>query len=496
MYKKPFALGVILLFLLSTLQSYTGENIKPIEEQSENNFLQNKNINVTVHGFIVDESNATPITNAYVYAIIPKIEGNNENYTLIGTYTNHTGWYELIIPHGTVLMIYVRAQKYFMNFTNIYFPISEIIWLNFSLKKGRALETSTIQGYITDNRTQNKLNKALVVILWKDEQNNIDINYTYTNQNGFYKVNMTNGLIIIVVFYSEFFHFQSSEFWIDAWSTRWFNLSMTPLPEENAITCGYIYDSEILEPIENVSIDLNWRRDNTTYYGYPSFDNSTFTDSNGYYMMKTAQGVIDLICYHKNYSYYHFSYYDIGDNETFWLNISLEPKYYNYFYKWTKKTGNYSFSDLFVSKKESYIDDFLVSVEQGDVLTSVEVNVNWIDDFTYGLLFTKGKDVLTVNISHNDDVFIETSTHAGNHFFLFFANDIPSDGMVSARNLEQADELIREEFRDMNNASFDVVIDIDIGEKIWRVLKYLRDKGNSFEMDYEYSYYEYSIEEN
>ena len=57
-------------------------------------------------------------------------------------------------------------------------------------------------------------------------------------------------------------------------------------------------------------------------------------------------------------------------------------------------------------------------------------------------------------------------------------------------------ELIRETFNNLNHSYLHVKIDIDTGERIWRLLRFLRDNGNSFEMNYEYTYYEYSIEEN
>jgi len=531
MLKKLKSFIIILIFLLSSVTTMVlGFNNDTLDRQMENeefqniekknylinyiedisnkintndknntgSFFKNNSDNITIFGFVKDNSSNLPIENAHVYILYQKFNETGENYS-ISAYTNQTGWYKLIIPRSDYIdllkytFVFARAQKYFWNeYTIDLTQNQDLFWANISLTKGRAPETSTIKGFITDEKTGDYLKEAFVICIWRDSQNNGDINITYSDQNGYYQMNVTNGLIVIYILHPNHLAFYSDEYWIYAWENRWLNFSLIPILEKNAIVNGHIYDSDTGDPIENVDVRLRWARENTVPNLY---NNYTTSDSQGYFMTKTAEGNIYLRFDHDDYHYYQTPEFAIEDNGTVILNISLEPYLHIYNYKWTRKIGNYDFGDLFVDKRVPYMDSFLISNEQGSVLTSATIYVNWMDDNTYGLLFKKGEDILNVNISYDDTFIQENSIGSGNISYNFRINDLPADGFVLAINPEHANNLIKKSFLNLNNAFFYVIVDIDTGEKIWRVLQYLRDKGNTFDMNYEYVYYEYFIEE-
>ena len=60
---------------------------------------------------------------------------------------------------------------------------------------------------------------------------------------------------------------------------------------------------------------------------------------------------------------------------------------------------------------------------------------------------------------------------------------------VTAIDIDEANGKIIGEFSGKDTASFDTKITIKTGEKIWRPLKYFKDKGNGFDLTVTYTYY-------
>lgn len=174
-----------------------------------------------------------------------------------------------------------------------------------------------------------------------------------------------------------------------------------------------------------------------------------------------------------------------------------EPEYETYSYTWTRNTGETTIGgSLYVGKKSPYSDSFTITASSGSVLTDVEVQINWEDDSTYGLLIKKGKDTLTADVSQQGGETIqESSEGSGNMTFAFNLNDIPSSDSVLAEDKSDAGSIIDGMFSGENDESFDVEASIETGERMIRILKFLKDKGNDFELKAKYTYYVYEIEE-
>jgi len=179
-----------------------------------------------------------------------------------------------------------------------------------------------------------------------------------------------------------------------------------------------------------------------------------------------------------------------------WEDEKTEPEMKTYKITWTEETNEMDISD-YVSNSEPYSLTKIISVNDGFVLTDVEFEVNWEDDSTYGLVRDLGLDTLGAKIyksGHECDE--ETTTGSGNMTFNFRnINDEPFLDSVEAENSNEADDKIIEDFDGQNEETYEIEISISTGEKVRRPLKYLRDKGNDFEIKIVYTYYSYEFEE-
>jgi len=159
-------------------------------------------------------------------------------------------------------------------------------------------------------------------------------------------------------------------------------------------------------------------------------------------------------------------------------------------------TWNEITSDMTIGRvaSKTYNDSISISVYDGSVLGSVNVNIIWSDDHVYGLLKNKGLDTLTAEITYKGDTQKISSNGSGNILFDDFkVNSKPTYTSVSAKNLGDAIEKVKSNFSNSGNASFDTNIRVDTGEKLWRPLKYLMDKGNRFKIEVMYTYYIFDI---
>jgi Carboxypeptidase regulatory-like domain/Bacterial Ig domain len=184
------------------------------------------------------------------------------------------------------------------------------------------VENSTICGYILDNTTEEPIEDARVNIFWSGHQG-IIVNYTYSNTLGFYSIDIEMSEVLLVVrasgYFSQFMEindFEDNE-------TVWYNVSLNPgAPLENSIVCGYITDNLTDKPIDGADvICVNYA--NSTPYDW----NYTFTNSSGFYRINVST-VGDAYFYSDADGYYSNATmeYTISENETLWLNISLDPR--------------------------------------------------------------------------------------------------------------------------------------------------------------------------
>jgi len=169
-----------------------------------------------------------------------------------------------------------------------------------------------------------------------------------------------------------------------------------------------------------------------------------------------------------------------------------------YTYTWEQHTGEKVIGEsLNAGKNSPYEDTFMVSSGPNTVITNVDLNLVWKDDYSYGLLVKRGLDTLSAEISLDDETKTESSKGSGNFTFFYTVNSRPDDSSVEARDLTEAKTNINNIINGGNEASFDATVTVNTGERFWHLLhllKVIRDKGNDFELTATYTYYEYNIQ--
>jgi hypothetical protein len=135
-----------------------------------------------------------------------------------------------------------------------------------------------------------------------------------------------------------------------------------------------------------------------------------------------------------------------------------------------------------------------IDIEHKNIL-NVIVEISWEDDYSYGIIFTKGLDTLTADIQCKGKTDSWVSVGNGSKEFYYSVNAMPYDTQVQADTTEEALEKVYGDFYKQDTVPLIVDVTVDPGERIWRPLKYIRDKGNTFDLTVRYEYYEVSLSE-
>jgi len=180
------------------------------------------------------------------------------------------------------------------------------------------------------------------------------------------------------------------------------------------------------------------------------------------------------------------------------IDVYIEPD---------KKTFDVTWKEMTTEKpivkgvaQKSYSETEEISSPDSSVLTKVEFQITWNDDHTSGLLIKRGADTLTAKIGKpGAEPEKKSSTETGNMSFSFSVNDRPSDDYIEAEDANEAEDIVKEWFINENEASFDVTVNVQTGEKLGirplKLLRYFQDKGNNFNLKIMYTYYVLEIEE-
>lgn len=176
---------------------------------------------------------------------------------------------------------------------------------------------------------------------------------------------------------------------------------------------------------------------------------------------------------------------DSDDNDIGESNIEKEYKS-----SWIEYTKELSLTDTMETlRNDPFASTVQVTTPSNSVLTNVVFKFNWMDDRTHGLLIPKGLDTLTFEVSRNGNTKTETSTGEGNHSFSYSINPKPSQDTYQAESEQDAADYFEGQIAGMNAESFDVTVSVDTGERMLRLIKYIRDKGNDFDLTVMYTYY-------
>jgi hypothetical protein len=177
--------------------------------------------------------------------------------------------------------------------------------------------------------------------------------------------------------------------------------------------------------------------------------------------------------------------------------LDTEQKYYNY--NWMKDIKDEIIEDnIYVEKSSTYKNnDLSIDSPPSSVITNIEIQIIWEDDYTYGIFRTRGEDTLTVTITdEKGESKTESATSGENLTFQFNSNyKVPISDSIPADNKLDAETNLENLFKDQNIFDFDIEVNVETGERLFRPLKFLRDQGNDFQIKAKYTYYYFDIEE-
>lgn len=148
--------------------------------------------------------------------------------------------------------------------------------------------------------------------------------------------------------------------------------------------------------------------------------------------------------------------------------------------------------EYYAGKGAPYSNEIKIDHEN---IVKVTVKITWTDDSTYGILRTKGADTLTAEVTYKGTTDTWESVENGTNEFFYKINSLPYDTTIDADNEQDALDKLEAEYGTDDSLTFTIDVSVQPGEKIFRPLKYLRDKGNDFELTITYEYYTASVTE-
>ncbi len=174
-------------------------------------------------------------------------------------------------------------------------------------------------GYVKDSKTNDPIKDTFVEIEWQSDAFNWDYEWKESNSLGFFSFNVLEGYVTLRFFEDNYFSKSTEWFTVKDNDILWINVSLDALPPENAVVCGYITDFETSEPLKDIRVYLERLDDEGRRYR-----NSSKVNQLGFYSINTVPGEIYLEPYPEDDYPWQSTYrYDVLENETLWVNLSL-----------------------------------------------------------------------------------------------------------------------------------------------------------------------------
>ncbi len=177
----------------------------------------------TICGNITNEITHKPINNAHV-----NIHWYDEehHYFSWSKDTEESGFYKFDIPPGVIAISTSASYYFYFNSNDFEIKDNETIWFDIMLEPTPP-ELSMVHGYITGNKIGRQIigdtlvKNARVYLFWEDDLGRMKHNYTDTDANGYYKMNVAAGKIHLWVttFSYEYHDASSQEYTIEDYET-------------------------------------------------------------------------------------------------------------------------------------------------------------------------------------------------------------------------------------------------------------------------------------
>lgn len=287
--------------------------------------------------------------------------------------------------------------------------------------KIEASENSLVCGYIIDYLTSNPIQNANVTLYWSDSQGNYSMNYTNSDNLGFYSFNVAAGKIALIIIVKGYYIKFTDYFNISENEIIWVNISLFQLIETSNI-CGFIKDKKTNESIQDANITLYWTDDQGNFS-----INYTLSDSQGFYNINVSEGSIRL--YFKADGYYevrwpYSGYYNISENETKWVNLSL----------------------VSIPPENSIIKGYVTDFSTGDPIPDADLELYWTDNegnYRYNKTNTDSFGFYSFNVAKG---VIEMFVNAEGYFYVFIGSFNIDENVIKWLNVT------------MNSSSMDYII--------------------------------------
>ena len=253
--------------------------------------------NAVIKGYVMEAESRGPIEDARIN-IWDGDEGGN------GTNSDSSGYYEMYAP-ALYWWFWANADGY-SSFSDQFDLIEyEEKWINITLKP----MNSMIKGYVSEEDTRGPLEGVRVTSYEMEGGNE-----STTDASGYYEFWIFEGDFHFMTEYPGYYEYHE-DISVGFEETIWKNISLREAPPETSLIRGYVMENDTRGPIEGASVDVN----QDEYHKYNE------TDASGYYELQVPEGWFDFNVYKNGYKHFN-DYFYVGDNDTVWMNVTLEDK--------------------------------------------------------------------------------------------------------------------------------------------------------------------------
>ena len=169
--------------------------------------------------------------------------------------------------------------------------------------------TSMIKGYVSEEDSRGPLEGV-----WVSSYGMEGGNDSTTDASGYYEFWIFQGDFHFMTEYPGYYEYHE-DISVGFEETIWRNISLREAPPETSLIRGYVTGNDTRGPIEGASVDVNMN----------DYHKHNETDGTGYYELQVPAGYFEFNVHMEGYRH-HYQELDVGENETLWVNVTLEPK--------------------------------------------------------------------------------------------------------------------------------------------------------------------------
>lgn len=236
---------------------------------------------VTVKGFVKD-GDGTPRDDGHVLGIVYASSGDDMPEYANVTVPEANGYFEInVIPSafgGSVAAMDFEGYDLIENGTDDPLESGETYWFNITLETQSYDDDAMVHGYVTASGSGLPLENVLVAVeIWNESSEEGYSNYTFTDADGYYNMNVSNGSARLMISKGGY-------------SMAMYELEIPPdavilqdaeLTEADCAVKGNVTDAKSGDPLESVTVFM--------WYGGDEFSIAN-TNESGFYEMKCVAG--------------------------------------------------------------------------------------------------------------------------------------------------------------------------------------------------------------